>query len=201
MKYLCIDPSGTGTTGVFFFKISKEIEWKFSDFKSANWEEHLKFIINISREWEPDMIIYENATYIYGRQHQGTVGLYKLIGGIVSLKHFLNFVQGINSVAVNQVKSFKNKLFKEQEQIEDLTYQKGRGGGWKYKLQKINLHQLDALVIYHLWSEKGLESKKSIKKKIVDLKAKKRLGPKQTEQLNKLESFLKNNKISQGNSD
>jgi hypothetical protein len=96
------------------------------------------------------MIIYENTTYIYGRQHQGTVGLYKLIGGIASLKHFLGFVREINSVAVNQVKSFKNKLFKEEEQIEDLTYQQGRGGGWKYKLQKINLHQLDALVIYHL---------------------------------------------------
>jgi hypothetical protein len=56
-------------------------------------------------------------------------------------------------------------------------------------------------VIYHLWSGKSLESNKNIKKKIVDLKAKKRLGLKQKEQLSKLENFLKNNKISQENSD
>ena len=198
MKYLCIDPSGTGTTGIFFFEVDSKSEHTFcssretfSEYKSRNWEEHLNFIIEIVKEWKPDIIIYENTTYIYGRQHQGTVGLYKLIGGIVALKHVFSFIQEINSMAVNQVKPFKDKLFLGQEQIEGLTCRIGRGKGWKYKRQKISLHQLDALVVYHLWSGRSLESKKSIKKKITILKTKKRLGIRQKEQLKKLESFVR----------
>ena len=190
MKYLCLDPSGTGTTGVVFFQVDSKPKHTFSEYKSKNWEEHLNFIIKIVAEWKPDIIIYETTTYIYGRQHQGTVGLYKLIGGIVALKYVFNFIQEVNSITVNQVKPFKDKLFSGQEQIENLTCQVGRGKGWKYKRQKISLHQLDALIVYHLWSDKSLESKKSIKKKIKDLKSKKRLGIRQKEQLERLERFL-----------
>ena len=190
MKCLCIDPSGTGTTGMFFFGVNGKSNYSFSEYKNKSWEEHLNFIIEVVGEHRPDIIIYENTTYIYGRQHQGTVGLYKLIGGIVALKYVFDFIQEINSVAVNQVKSFKDKLFRGQEQIEGLTCQVGRGKGWKYKRQKISLHQLDALVVYHLWSGGSLESKKSIKKKITKLKAKKRLGIRQKEELEKLERFL-----------
>jgi len=102
------------------------------------------------KEHRPDIVIYENTTYIYGRQHQGTVGLYKLIGGIVALKHVFDFIQKIESVAVNQIKPFKNKLFAGHEKIEGLTCEVGRSKGWKYKRQKISLHQLDAVVAYHL---------------------------------------------------
>jgi hypothetical protein len=52
------------------------------------------------------------------------------------------------------------------------------------------LHQLDALVVYHLWSDKSLESKRNIKRKIKELKSKKRLGIRQKEQLEKLENIL-----------
>lgn len=190
MKYLCIDPSGTGTTGMFFFGIEGKSKHIFFEYKNKSWEEHLNFIINIAREHKPDIIIYENTTYIYGRQHQGTVGLYKLIGGIMALKYIFDFIQEVDSIAVNQVKPFKDKLFRGQEQIEGLTCQAGRGKGWKYKRQKISLHQLDALVVYHLWSGGSLESKKSIKKKITKLKAKKRLGIRQKEELERLEGFL-----------
>ncbi|CAI2197560.1 19429_t:CDS:2, partial [Funneliformis geosporum] len=95
MKCLCIDPSGTGTTGMILFGTD-------------------------------DTVIYENTTYIYGRQHQGTVGLYKLIGGIMALRYVFDFVQAVTSIAVNQVKPFKDKLFRGQEQIEGLTCQVGR---------------------------------------------------------------------------
>jgi len=78
------------------------------------------------------------------------VGLYKLIGGIVTLKYVFNFIKEVNSVAVNQVKPFKDKLFLGQEQIENLTCKAGRGKGWRYRRRKISLHQLDALVVYHL---------------------------------------------------
>ena len=190
MKCLCIDPSGTGTTGVFFFQVGKKSKYILSEYKSKKWEEHLSFIIEIVETLKPDIIIYENTTYIYGRQHQGTVGLYKLIGGLVTLKYIFNFVQKIDSIAVNQIKPFKDKLFSGREKIEGLTCKVGRGKGWRYKRQKISLHQLDAIIVYHLWSDKSLESKKSIEKKITKLKSKKRLGVRQKEELERLEGFL-----------
>jgi hypothetical protein len=108
----------------------------------------------------------------------------------VALKYVFNFIQKVDSIAVNQVKPFKDKLFCDREQIESLTCKAGRGQGWRYKRQKISLHQLDALIVYHLWSGGSLESKKIIKKKITQLKAKKRLGIRQKEELEKLERFL-----------
>lgn len=190
MKCLCIDPSGTGTTGIIFFQIDSKPKHIFSEYKSKKWEEHLHFIIDIVKKYRPDIVIYENTTYIYGRQHQGTVGLYKLIGGIVALKYVFDFIQKIESIAVNQVKPFKKKLFARQEKVEGLTCEVGRSKGWKYQRQKISLHQLDAIVIYHLWSGGSLESKNNIKKKITKLKAKKRLGIRQKEELERLEGFL-----------
>jgi len=47
----------------------------------------------------------------------------------VALKYVFNFIQEVNSIAVNQVKPFKDKLFRGQEQIANLTCQAGRGKG------------------------------------------------------------------------
>ncbi|CAI2189195.1 13496_t:CDS:2 [Funneliformis geosporum] len=98
----------------------------------------------------------------------GTLSLLKLIGGIVGMKYTFDFIEELGSVAVNQVKAFKDKLFTEKEQIEKLTCKIGR---------------------------ESLESKKNIKKKITELKAKKRLGIRQTEKLEKLEKILQNRKL------
>ncbi|MEG7978797.1 MAG: hypothetical protein NY202_02630 [Mollicutes bacterium UO1] len=89
----------------------------------------MHFVVSFVKEKEPDIIIFENTTYIYGRQHQGTVGLYKLIGGIVALKYVFDSIKEINSMAANQVKPFKNKLFAGQEQLEGLTCEAGRSKG------------------------------------------------------------------------
>ena len=189
MTIMSIDPSGTGETGICLISFDKGIEIKFLRCKSKIWKEHLKRIIELVEEIKPEIVLYEDTTYIYGRQHQGTVGLYKLIGGIVAIQHFCPFIKSIDSVAVNTVKSFKNKLFSGKEEIEDLTVKKGRGHGWKFNKTKINLHQLDALIVYHLWSNKSLESKISIQKRIKVLESKKRLGVNQKRQLQELKSF------------
>src|SRR4051794_15935174 len=107
MLVLTLDPSGTGTTGIFLLEIDeKNIKsYQFAQFKSSEWKEHLQFLVNLVCEKEPEIIIYEDTTYIYGRQHQGTVGLYKLIGGIASLKYIFSFIKKIESLTVNSIKS------------------------------------------------------------------------------------------------
>jgi hypothetical protein len=89
----------------------------------------LKYLVDLIKKEKPNIIIFEDTTYIYGRQHQGTVGLYKLIGGIVGLKYTFDFIKQIESLTVNTVKAFKKKLFKNKEQIEGLTCEVGRSKG------------------------------------------------------------------------
>lgn len=161
----------------------------FQEHKSKNWEDNLNFIADLVRKEKPQIIVYENTSYVHKRI-PGTLNLLKLIGGIVGMKFAFDFIEELGSVAVNQVKPFKDKLFSGKEQIKGLTCKAGRGKGWKYNNKKISLHQLDALVIYHLWSKGSLESAKNIKKKITELKAKKRLGIRQKETLERLEKFL-----------
>lgn len=187
-KIITIDPSGTGTTGIYLLDKEKNKEI-FQEYKSSKWEEHLQFLVEKVKVWKPNTIIYENTYYVH-KKIPGTLSLLKLIGGIVGMKYTFDFIEELSSIAVNQVKSFKDKLFANKEQIEKLTCKIGRGKGWKYKSKRINLHQLDALVVYHLWSGESLESTKSIKKKITELKIKKRLGIKQKRKLEQLQKTL-----------
>ena len=48
----------------------------------------------------------------------------------------------------------KDNLLKGNKNITGLTYQTGRGNGWKWENKKISIHQLDALLVYYLWSKK-----------------------------------------------
>ena len=182
---MTIDPGET--TGICLVRDNLIIG--FQEHKSKNWEDSLNFIADLVQKEKPRVVIYENTSYVHKRI-PGTLNLLKLIGGIVGIKFAFDFIEELGGIAVNQVKSLKGKLFSGQEQIKGLACKIGRGKGWKYNSKRISLHQLDALVIYHLWSKGSLESTKSIKKKIAELKAKKRLGIRQKENLEKLERFL-----------
>jgi hypothetical protein len=43
-KIIAIDPSGTGTTGIYFLDKEKNQEI-FQEYKSSKWEEHLQFLV------------------------------------------------------------------------------------------------------------------------------------------------------------
>lgn len=185
---MTIDPSGKGTTGICLVVNDNTI--LFQEYKNQNWFEHFNFLVELIKKEQPTTIVYENTTYLYGRPHQGTVNLYKLIGAIGAFPLLFPFIRLLTSLAANQIKIFKKKLFLGVFQIEGLTYQPGRSHGWYYQKTKISIHQLDSLIIYHLWSGGSLESIKIIKKQVKVLKNKKRLGIRQKEKLEKLEAFL-----------
>ena len=85
-------------------------------------------MVNTVKEWQPDIIIYETTNYIHKRM-PGSLSLLKLIGGIVGLKYSYTFIQEINSIAFNSVKSFRERFLTGQEKIAGLSYQVGRGKG------------------------------------------------------------------------
>ena len=143
-RILSIDPSGTGTSGVYF---RNGKEQRFSSFQSKDWKQHLAFLVEQVKELKPNLILYEHTNYI-NLKGKDMTSLFKLFGGIESLVYL--GVEEIKSVPVNQVKALKDKLFKGTKTITGLEFAKGRGKGWTLNHQKLNLHELDAWLVYWL---------------------------------------------------
>ena len=146
-KIITIDPSGTGTTGIFFN--SNQIE-EFAEFKSNNWKEHLNFLNDYIKIKEPNIIVYEHTNFVSLRGKDMT-SLFKLLGTIEGLRYTFTFIEEINNIPVNQVKELYKKLKQQEQNIPNLTYRIGRRKGWMFKGKKISIHQLDALIIYLLF--------------------------------------------------
>ena len=49
-KILTIDPSGTGTSGLF---LTNGTTHEFTQFESPNWKEHLEFIMDYIKQKQP----------------------------------------------------------------------------------------------------------------------------------------------------
>jgi hypothetical protein len=119
-RILSIDPSGTGTTGIYSRHGQQE---SFQSHQSQDWQKHYYFIASLVKAYQPDILLYESTNYV-GLRGKDMTSLFKLIGALAVLP-----VEQIKSVPVNQVKALKDKLLKGSQQIPGLTYQKGRGKG------------------------------------------------------------------------
>lgn len=140
-RILSIDPSGTGTTGVYFKDGDREI---FISHQDQDWKKHWQFIHGLVKQWHPQFLLFETTNFIHLRGKDMT-SLFKLLGAMEVLP-----VERVKSVPVNQVKALKDQLFKGTKQIPNLTYQKGRGKGWTFNHYKLNLHELDAYLVHYL---------------------------------------------------
>jgi hypothetical protein len=59
-----------------------------------------------------------------------------------------------------------------------------------YMGKRISLHQLDAMIIYHIWTNGALEEAAEISEKIEILCLKKKLGKNQKKSLERLQKIL-----------
>ncbi|MCE8159333.1 MAG: hypothetical protein I3273_06580 [Candidatus Moeniiplasma glomeromycotorum] len=159
MKYLCIDPSGSGITGLAYYEESKN-KWEFTQIQSANWEEHFVFILNYCRQKEVEIIIYESTNYIsLTNRSKHMTSLFKLFGAIESLKYMMPQIKECQTVLVGLVKALYKKIYHKKVEIKNLNYKAGRGGGWLYDNQRLSLHQLDAFLLYQLAKNTPLKPK------------------------------------------
>ena len=140
-RILSIDPSGTGTTGIYFKHGKQE---QFNSYKDKDWQNHYNFIVSLVKAYQPNILLYEHTNYV-GLRGKDMTSLFKLLGALAVLP-----VEQIKQVPVNQVKALKDQLFKGSQIIPGLKFAKGRGKGWTFKDQKLNLHELDAYLIHYL---------------------------------------------------
>jgi len=119
-KILSIDPSGTGTTGIYF-KNGEQVE--FSSYQAKDWQKHYNFIAALVKAYQPNVLLYEHTNFVRLRGKDMT-SLFKLLGALEVLP-----VEQVKSVPVNQVKALKDQLFKGSKTITGLEFAKGRGKG------------------------------------------------------------------------
>jgi hypothetical protein len=120
-RVLSIDPSGTGTTGIFF---TNGKEQEFKEFKDIYWRNHYEFIVANIKLYNPDLLLFENTNFISNRTSD-SLNLIRLLGSIECLT-----VEKVNSVNVLKVKEMSKALFKGIINIPSLQYLPGRGKGW-----------------------------------------------------------------------
>jgi hypothetical protein len=119
-RILSIDPSGTGTSGIYFRNGQQE---KFNHYQGKDWQNHYDFIVSLVKIYQPTVLLYESTNFINTRGKDMT-SLLKLLGALEVLP-----VEKVKSVPVNQVKSLKDKLLKGTKIIAGLEFAKGRGKG------------------------------------------------------------------------
>ena len=149
-RILAIDPSGTGTSGVFFKSNSEE---QFISYQNPNWKKHYEFIDGMVKVYHPDILLYETTNFISLRGKDMT-SLLKLMGTMETLSLACSIDRPrIEAIPVNQVKELRNKLLKREVQITELEYKQGIG--WHHNGKKISTHELDAYLVYWLWESKA----------------------------------------------
>jgi hypothetical protein len=148
-RILSIDPSGTGTTGIYFKNGAQE---QFKQYTGKEWVEHYRFILSLVRIWQPNFVLFENSNYVSLRGKDMT-SLWKLLGAIEVLPYEFPVYLQTKGVPVNQVKGLRNKLLKKQQTITGLEYLPGKG--WHHNGKKISTHELDAYLVYWLWESKA----------------------------------------------
>src|SRR5437764_7849163 len=119
-RILALDPSGTGTTGIYFKNGEKE---EFQEYKEKDWQKHYAFIASLVKVYQPNILLFENTNFISKRTKDG-LNLFRLLGAVEVLEIEKK------SVNVLKVKELYKKLVSQQATIQGLTYSKGRGHGW-----------------------------------------------------------------------
>jgi len=144
-RILSIDPSGTGTTGIYY---TNGKEQEFKEYKDIYWRNHYSFIVSNINLYNPNLLLFENINFISNRTSD-SLNLIRLLGAIECL-----MVSKVESINVLKVKEMSKALFAGKIKIKDLEYLPGRGKGWMWKGQRISLHQLEAFIVYYLWITK-----------------------------------------------
>ena len=119
-RILAIDPSGTGTTGIYFKNGAVE---EFREIKEKDWLKHYDFISSLVKVYQPSILLFETSNFIRIRGKDMT-SLFKLLGALEVLP-----IQKVKSVPVDQVKRLTKELLHGIKKLEGLEYQQGRGKG------------------------------------------------------------------------
>ncbi|WP_342268799.1 hypothetical protein [Spiroplasma endosymbiont of Aspidapion aeneum] len=133
--YIGLDLSGTGTTAIFDGK-------NIVSFSAKNWFDHYNFIKNYLSKKRTSILFFEGLHKIQKQQKTNIdlVHLAYLIGALnIKYKYKLE-------VTSFMIKKIGKMIAGNKKNIPNLEYKAKRG--FYYNKNKINQHELDAIIIY-----------------------------------------------------
>ena len=139
---ISIDPGGR--TGIYFRNGKEE---QFIEINKP-WKETYREIKELVTKELISQVIYEDTNYIHRKTKDG-LNLFRLLGAIECLP-----TEQIKSVNVLAVKKLTKQLLAGTYKLKEIEYQQGRGKGWMFKNKRISIHQLEAFLVYYLFSSK-----------------------------------------------
>nr|CAK99581.1 hypothetical protein SPICI16_056 [Spiroplasma citri] len=153
-----IDPSGTGTTGIFCYINNKLVDK--TEIISKEWTIHVLKILEYIEEQQECKIYIENCLPTNANGSKDRDDLLRVLGAIKIVNKF-NLIEGLSfslypyfispkytkSVVKNMenLSKYNNSCLWKYDKDPNLTYQYGKG--WKYNNEKISNHLRDAIII------------------------------------------------------
>jgi len=144
MTILCLDPSGTSTTGYFWFK--NWSSWEIGSIEGKNYLQQAKNLQNLLKNLNPSILVYETSFWWKTNSAQKDLQELVYLNGVIG---WLAMEQGYETKQIlnHSVKD----LAKQITNGKVITGLEKSTSGWYFKSQPINPHELDALIVFWIY--------------------------------------------------
>ena len=140
MRILALDPSGTSTTGYFYF--ANWSQWEIGSINGKNYLHQAKTLENLLKNKSVQVLIWETSFWWKTGKAQ------KDLQELVYLNGVLGWLAEQYSCESKQVLNHSVKEVGNKQTIAGLERLEN---GWQFKGQPINIHERDALLVFWIY--------------------------------------------------
>lgn len=150
---MSIDPSGTSTTGIFYYENWNK--WAILNSQSPDWLEQARNIENWIKDLQPKRLLVETGKLFQSRRYnKHMVDLIRLVGAVEYLANqkSIEYVKISNQYRQKWANSEADKGFIPGLEIRKIQGKRGRAKKvWFFKDKELNEHELDALLVFYAY--------------------------------------------------
>ena len=137
---LALDPSGTSTTGYFYFV--NWSKWEIGSIEGKNYLIQAKNIENLLKNLKPQVLVWETSYWWKSSQAQKDLQELVYLNGVVG---WLAEQSGCES---QRILNHSVKVVGNRQKIVGLEQAEN---GWQFKGRVINVHERDALLVFWIY--------------------------------------------------
>ncbi len=137
---LALDPSGTSTTGYFYFV--NWSKWEMGSLEGKNYLIQAKNIKNLLKKLSPQVLVWETSYWWKSSKAQ------KDLQELVDLNGVLGWLADKHGCESQRI---LNHSVKEVLSKQKITGLEPAENGWKFKGKEINIHERDALLVFWIY--------------------------------------------------
>jgi hypothetical protein len=151
-RILSIDPSGTSTTGLFYYENWNK--WEISSITDENWLEHGKNLKEVVKNKQVNILACETSSM--WKKTGYTFHFDKLIKLVGHVEYLANEL-GVEYVPTSNIYRTRWEREAKEGKIKGLSCKQEQGLRgrpklvWYFKEQKLNEHEKDAILIFYTY--------------------------------------------------